>query len=302
MAIILQPAKKILKPMKVLLYGPTYSGKTLNSIYLAAGIVQEIRKCTIEEAYKHTVLIDTEYGRGALYNKIGLYNYLRIDAPYNTEKLTSIVHELNYMDEVDVIIIDSLTHFWTKEGGILDAKAKKDQQGGNSYTNWQEYTNKLNKMIDDILSSPKHIIGTMRAKSDTALEDVNGKKVPKTYGLKTDFREGIEYDFDLVFNVDKETHELIVDKGIPNMKAIYEKATPELGGVLYKHFVSDAVVEERTKESVIQNIRKVSKERNLIAFIQLELSGKKLDDLSLEDLLKLEKNMIDQLKRNQAKR
>ena len=50
MAIILQPAQKILKPLKILSYGPTYSGKTLSSLYLANGIVQTIRQCTEEEA------------------------------------------------------------------------------------------------------------------------------------------------------------------------------------------------------------------------------------------------------------
>lgn len=303
MAIKLEPAKKILKPMKVLLYGPTYSGKTLSSLYLAVGIIKAIRGCTEEEAYKHIIIIDTEYGRGALYSQVGLYNYLRIDAPYSTDKLIAPINELNYMDEIDVVITDSLTHFWSKDGGILDAKAKKDQHGGNSYTNWQEFTAKFNKMLDTLLSSPKHIISTARSKSDTALvENAVGKMAPKTYGLKPELRDGIEFDFDIVFNVDKDTHELIVEKGVPNMKTIYEKATPELGESLYKHFVANSVVEVRTKETVMQTIRDVSVDRGLIQFIQLELSGKKLDDLSLDALLKLEKSMIDQLKKNQVKR
>ena len=109
MAITLKPAVNYIKPMKVLSYGPTYSGKTLSSLNIAVGIVQSIRKCTEAEAYKHIVMIDTEYGRGALYNKLGPYNYLSIEAPYWTEKLSNIILELNTMDEIDVIIIDSLT-------------------------------------------------------------------------------------------------------------------------------------------------------------------------------------------------
>lgn len=298
----LEPAKKILKPMKVLSYGPTFSGKTLSSLYIAVGAVTAIRNCTVEEAYKHIVLIDTEYGRGALYSQIGLYNYLRIDAPYNTEKLTDYIQDLNMLDEVDVIIVDSLTHFWTKDGGILDQKAQKDKQGGNTYTNWLDYTAKFNKMVDVLMASPKHILTTARAKSDTALEDINGKKVPKTYGLKPEVRDGLEYDFDITFNIDKESHNLIVEKGVPGMERVYEMATPEIGATLYKHFVAGATIPVRTKEIVMEAIRTTSKNHNQIQFVQLTLSGRKLDDLSLEDLLKLEKEIINNIKKQQIKK
>ena len=32
------------------------------------------------------------------------------------------------MDEIDVIIIDSLSHFWVKEGGILEQKNEADKK------------------------------------------------------------------------------------------------------------------------------------------------------------------------------
>ena len=40
MAITLKPAVNYIKPMKVLSYGPAYSGKTLSSLNVAVGIVQ----------------------------------------------------------------------------------------------------------------------------------------------------------------------------------------------------------------------------------------------------------------------
>ena len=45
--------------------------------------------------------------------------------PYDSDKLIEILNQINYDDDIDVIIIDSLTHFWTKEGGILDRKAER---------------------------------------------------------------------------------------------------------------------------------------------------------------------------------
>lgn len=300
MPITLQPAQKILKPLKILSYGPTYSGKTLSSLYLANGMIQTIRNCTEEEAYKHIVLIDTEFGRGALYNKVGLYNYLKIEPPYFTEKLNALIKELDTMPEVDVIIVDSLTHFWVKEGGILDQKAAKDKEGGNSYTNWLDFTAKFNKMLDVILNSPKHILTTARAKSDTALvANDKGKQAPRSYGLKPELRDNIEYDFDIVFNIDKMSHTLIVDKGVPGLDPIYDIATPELGKQIYELFTADAVLPIRTVTDVIDKIRNLAKTQNLIQFIQLQLSGRKLQDIPLEDLLKIETALLEEIKSKQ---
>lgn len=301
--VTLQPAINVFKPMKALLYGPTYSGKTLGALYLALGVVMAIRKCTEEEAYKHIIIIDTEYGRGALYNKMGPYNYLRIDAPYDTDKLIDVITQLNYMDQIDVIIPDSLTHFWVKEGGILDQKAAKDKQGGNSYTNWLDFTAKFNRMLDVLLSSPKHIISTARAKSDTALvENAKGKMEPKTYGLTPELRDGITFDFDIVFNVDKDTHTLITEKGVPGMAPTYEIATPALGMQLYDLFTANTVMPVRTNEDIMESIRKLSKNNNLITFIQLKLSGRKLDALTTEELLALEADQLAEIKKMQIKK
>ena len=50
-------------------------------------------------------------------------------------------------------------------------------------------------MIDAILASPKHILTTARAKTDTALvENEKGKKVPVTYGLKPELVTLIYFD------------------------------------------------------------------------------------------------------------
>jgi hypothetical protein len=302
MAIVLQPAVKVIKPLKILLYGPSYSGKTYGALTMAVGIVMQIRNCTEQEAYKHIVLIDSEFGRGALHRKMGPYNYLKIDPPYDTDKLVKLFNELNQMVDVDVIIPDSLTHYWVKEGGILDQKAAKDKQGGNSYTNWLDFTQKFNKMIDAIMASPKHVIATARAKTDTVVVTDSGKAVPKAYGLKPELREGIEYDFDIVFNIDKSNHGLLLDKGIPGMELMYEPATPAFGAILYNLSIDDAVVPVRDKSDLISTLREAAKNYNLVQFLQLKLSGRKLDDLELTELFSLELEVIEEIKKQQAKK
>ncbi len=303
MALVLQPAVKILKPLKMLLYGPTNSGKTLGALKLALGFIMQKRGCTEIEAYKHILLIDTEYQRGALYSKLGPYNYISITAPYDTTKLTKIILEANSIDQIDVIIGDSLTHFWVKEGGILDKKAQKDKLGGNTYTNWLELTTVFNNMLDIILASPKIFIGTARAVSDTVLvEDAKGKMKPKTFGLKPEIRAGTEYEFDIVFSIDKNTHTLITEKGVPGLAPTFDIATPEVGQHIYDLFVADRVLQTRTVDEIQNNIRTLAVKHNLITFVQLNLSGKKLDDLTEDELIKLENEMLQEIKNKQIKR
>ena len=301
--ITLQKATKVLKPLKGFLYGPTASGKTYGSLQIANGFVQAIRGCTEEEAYQHIVLIDTEYGRGSLYAGIGEYNYVECVAPYETEKLVSIIKDINDMDNIDVIVIDSLTHFWSKKGGILEQKTIADSKGGNSYTNWNVYTSKFNAMIDTILESPKHVLITARAKSDTVMvENDKGKMAPKTFGLKADLRDGFEFECDFTFNVDKATHALFVEKNIPGMDLIYDPATPDLGKLIYTLATENAKERVRTVSEVANSIRTISKENAMIPYVQLSLSGRPLESLSIEDILKLEKDLINEVKKKQIKR
>lgn len=298
----LENAQIVLKSMKVLMYAPSFAGKTLSSLYMAAGIIMKARGCTEQEAYERVLLLDSEYSRGALYKHIGNYKYKLINPPYSTDKLKEIIEYINTLDNIDVIIIDSLTHFWSKDGGILDQKAAKDKEGGNSYTNWQDYTAIFNKLLDVILQSPKHIICTARAKSDTALvTNDKGKQAPKTYGLKPELRDGIDFEFDIVFNIDKESHSLIVEKAVPGMEVYYDIMTPTLGGQLYDLTTANAVVLPRTEEDVINSIRDLAKTHALVTFVQLELSGRKLDQLNHVELCALETKLLETIKLKQAK-
>lgn len=302
MALVLETAQKIFKPLKVFMYGPSNSGKTLGALYLASGMVMEKRNCTVEESYKHIVVIDSEFGRGAVYSSLGSYYYIQVTAPYTIKKLIDLIIQLDTMEDIDVIIIDSMTHYWSKSGGILEQKTQKDRLGGNSYTNWQEFTQVFNDTIDIILASPKMIIATARAKSDTVLiSNDNGKMVPKTYGLKPDLRDDIDFEFDITINVDKDTHSIILEKSIPGLNTGYDIITTDIGREFYKVNATNAVVVARNAEAIRDSIRTMSRQfPSLIVFVQLQLSGCKLEDLDEAELLELEKKTIAELRKVQV--
>ena len=67
-------------------------------------------------------------------------------------------------------------------------------------------------MIDALLAYPGHVIVTMRAKTEYVVDsDERGRKVPRKVGLKPDQRDGIEYEFDIVGELDQE-NTLVISK------------------------------------------------------------------------------------------
>ena len=97
---------------------------------------------------------------------------------------------------MEVIIIDSITHEWEY---ILELHGN---MSGNSYTNWHKVNPTHNSFVQAILQSPIHIISTIRTKQDYILSEKNGKMVPEKVGMKSITREGMDYEFTLVFDLD----------------------------------------------------------------------------------------------------
>ena len=170
---------------------PSGAGKTYSSLLLAFGLGQKIG------------LIDTEQGSGDLYADLGDYDIIQIEAPYTIDKYLQAIkafEQANY----DVIIIDSLSHAWAGDGGLLDKQGKIADSGkGNGYTAWRSITPEHNALVNAMLASPCHIIATMRSKQEYVLQvNDNGKQAPKKVGMAPIQRDGMEYEFTVMFDID----------------------------------------------------------------------------------------------------
>jgi hypothetical protein len=97
---------------------------------------------------------------------------------------------------MEVIILDSVSHEWEY---LIDAHAC---MAGNSFTNWGKITPRHNAFIQQILQSSCHIISTIRTKQDYTLVEKNGRMIPEKVGLKSIQRDGTDYEFTLVFDLD----------------------------------------------------------------------------------------------------
>ena len=173
--------------IKMALQGASGSGKTFSSLLLAKGLCNgNLDKVAI---------LDTENGSADLYAHLGDYQVISLKPPFTPEQY---IQALNICEQagIEVIILDSITHAWEE---LLQIHSELP---GNSFTNWAKITPRYRALVDKILQVNAHVIATMRTKQDYVLNQKDGKFIPEKVGLKAVQRDGIDYEFTLVFDVD----------------------------------------------------------------------------------------------------
>ena len=177
--------------LRLAITGTAGSGKTYSALLLAFGLGEK------------TAMIDTENGSGDLYCDLGEYDICSLSAPYDPRRYIQLIHEAEQAG-YGTIIIDSLSHAWSGQGGILDMhnQVVQSMKSGNSYTAWNRITPIQDMLTNTMLASPCHIIATMRSKTDyLQSEDERGKVQIKKVGLAPVQREGMDYEFGTVFDL-----------------------------------------------------------------------------------------------------
>lgn len=193
--------KKQLK-LRMGIVAPAGGGKTFTALAVARGLVGPEGRIA---------LIDTEHRSAEKYAD---------DFDFDVECLADNYAPARYVDKIqeaaaagyDCVIIDSLTHAWSGPGGALemvDDAARRAK--GNSYVAWRSVTPEHNRLVTAMLSAPLHVIATLRAKTEYVLETVGGKQVPRKVGMAPIQREGMDYEFDVVGDMDHD-HALMITK------------------------------------------------------------------------------------------
>lgn len=191
MAKLFTRAERRRAKLKVALTGPSGAGKTWSALAVAFGISDKV------------AVIDTENDSACLYagGVFPPFDVVTIEPPYTVEKYLAAMKGA-VAEGYEVVVVDSLSHVWKAEGGLLEQKSALDSRGGNSFTNWSSISKMHERLLAQIINSDIHLIATMRSKMDYVMQSgERGKQEVKKVGLAPIQREGMEYEFTLVLDL-----------------------------------------------------------------------------------------------------
>jgi hypothetical protein len=210
--------------LRCALFGPSGSGKTMTALRMAKGIAEKMGG--------RFAVIDTEARSASKY--AGRFHFV-VD---NLEKKTvdDYIASMNQCIEkgYKVLVIDSLSHAWRELTDEVDRIAQKSVSK-NTFSPWARVNPKQKRFIDAILNFPGHIIATMRSNTEWVIGDgKNGKSVPEWVGLKPEQGKGIEYEFDLLVQLDKDHQGTVTkDRTDKFQDEIIDKPGEDFGVALY---------------------------------------------------------------------
>lgn len=195
-------ATKAKAKARIALAGPTGSGKTYTALRVASVL-----------APGSIALLDTERGSASKYADEFDFDTSEPDS-YSLELLIDALTAAGAAG-YGCFVVDSLSHFWMGQGGMLEAVDQSTKRSNSSSawnSGWKEMRPVERRMIDALLAYPGHVIATMRTKTEWVVEpNQQGKQQPRKIGTKPEQREGIEYEFDVVGDLSTE-NELVITK------------------------------------------------------------------------------------------
>jgi hypothetical protein len=224
--------------LRLALSGPSGSGKTYSALQMAKGLGGKI------------AVIDTEHGSASLYADAADFDVMELHAPYSPERYVEAIQAAETAG-YNVLIIDSYSHEWTGPGGCLEINDEiaRAKYKGNTWSAWNETTPRHRRLIDKILTSPLHIICTMRSKTETVQGE--GKKIIKL-GLKSEQRDGTDYEFTVVLDLAHDGHMAVASKDRTRMFQNPEIITPDTGKRLLA-WLNDGRSQEQQARDVVED-------------------------------------------------
>lgn len=159
-----KPAQRRATPALISLWGPSGCGKTFTALHIARGLVGPEGKIGV---------IDTENKRACFYaDEAGGWLHLDLQPPFSPERYTAAFSAFERAG-VGCIIVDSMSHVWEGEGGVLDmaeAQTPRDGRMMDGLAKWKAPKTAYKRLVNVLLRAPCHVIFCLRAKESVKQE------------------------------------------------------------------------------------------------------------------------------------
>ena len=172
-----EKAKRTNTNLLISLVGKSGSGKTFSALTIAQNLGGK------------TLLIDTENKRSTHYANFFDFYVVHIAPPYTPEVFIKILDEAE-QEGFDTIIIDSMSHEWQGDGGVIDIAETSLTKGGKKLqglAKWGDAKMRHNRLFSRINRVKCHLILNLRGKDsliqsgvhiiDNGLKEVQDKNL-----------------------------------------------------------------------------------------------------------------------------
>lgn len=172
---VFRPATRANVPLLIGFAGPTGSGKSWTSMAVGSGLAEG----------KRFAVIDTENGRASHYADYFAFDVAELRAPFSPE---SYIEAIKTADAAGypVIVVDSMSHEYAGEGGILDMQEDElERMAGSDWkkreavkmTSWIKPKTRHKHMVQQLLQVRAHLIFSFRAEEKIEMIRENGKTI-----------------------------------------------------------------------------------------------------------------------------
>jgi AAA domain len=211
MTFSIRQAEKVRQWARVCLWGTPKSGKTHTALMLATTLAGIDGKVGV---------ISSEYGSSKLLSRKFPHDIIDLAEPDSYGNASKNPFSPQHYEEAlhmflkagyKAIVIDSLSHSWAGEGGVLEVV---DGAGKNSFSDgWSKGTPMYNHLVGSILGARCHIIVTLRAKDAYVMEEYTKRDgsrgtTPKNVGQAPVMRKGFGFEMQLTIRMDSLTAHL----------------------------------------------------------------------------------------------
>lgn len=198
MSYTFRPAVREQVGLLIGLIGPSGGGKTMSAMKLAKGIVGPGNRFAV---------IDTEARRSLHYAEMFDFDHCEMSHPFRPEAYTEAILAADKAG-YKAIVVDSFSHEWAGEGGILDWQEEElTRMAGDDYRKregckmaaWIKPKMAHKKMVQRLLQVKAHLILCFRAEERVKMEKENGKTVIVPIGFQPICSKELPYELTASF-------------------------------------------------------------------------------------------------------